>query len=342
MAPVPTARGDLIDSSNLGFTLVTECIIGPRNIEKEMNWPDHTFAEIPVEDRIADAVSKLNAAKRAGVDTICDRVIPGLGRDVRLVKRIAEQTPVNIVVMTGWYTWNDLPLYFVLRERFPHLLKEPEPTLEDLFVRDAEEGILDTGVRAGMIKIVTDHYGLSDGVRSAIRAAARAHRRTGVPLTTHTGIGIGVQTGLLQQQALIEEGVDLTRVNIGHVDWTAPDVPLGEFERLLQAGSFISFDTIGLDPQWPPDHQAAWREKRIERVVALINRGYVNQIMISHDNGCFYDVQPMHELPFPTYTEVIRDFLPKLKERGITEDHIRTMMFENPRCLFESKEKGSY
>jgi phosphotriesterase-related protein len=216
-----------------------------------MNWPDHTFAELPVENRIADAVAKLKIAKEAGVDTIVDRVIPGLGRDVPLVSTIAAQVPVNIIVATGWYTWRDLPLYFVFREKFPHLMKHPEPSLEDLFVRDIEDGIRDTGVRAGIIKIVADQYGITEGVRIAIRAAARAHRRTGAPITTHTAQGVGVQSGLLQQEALAEEGVDLSRVIIGHIDWTPPEVPLDEFERLLQAGSFISFDTLGLDPQWP-------------------------------------------------------------------------------------------
>jgi phosphotriesterase-related protein len=342
MTSVPTARGDTIATSKLGFTLVTECIIGPRTIEKEMNWPDNTFAEAPVEQRITDAVAKLNAAKETGVDTIVDRVIPGLGRDVRLVKTIAGQVPINIIVATGWYTWHDLPLYFVLREKFPHLMKQPEPSLEDLFVRDIEDGILDTGVRAGIIKIVTDQYGLTDGVRDAIRAAARAHRRTGAPITTHTAQGVGVESGLLQQQALAEEGVDLSRVIIGHIDWTPPDVQLAEFERLLQAGSFISFDTLGLDPQWPPKLRQELREKRIERVVGLIERGYVEQIMLSHDNSCFYDVQPMHDLDFPPYTEMLHDFIPKLKKRGVTDGQITQVMVGNPRRVFESASTGGY
>src|SRR3954454_24710374 len=121
MSAVPTARGGAVETDELGFTLVTECIVGPRLIEKELNWPDHTFAEAPRKERIADAVRKLEHAKDAGVDTIVDRVIPGLGRDVPLVKEIAEQVRVNIIVATGCYTWRDLPLYFVFRQKFPDL-----------------------------------------------------------------------------------------------------------------------------------------------------------------------------------------------------------------------------
>jgi phosphotriesterase-related protein len=342
VSSVPTARGDGVAADKLGFTLVTECIIGPRTIEKEMNWPDHTFVELPVEERIADAVAKLKNAKQAGVDTIIDRVIPGLGRDVPLVNKIAGQVPINIIVATGWYTWRDLPLYFVFREKFPHLMEDSEPSLEDLFVRDIEDGIRGTGVRAGIIKIVTDQYGITEGVRSAIRAAARAHRRTGAPITTHTAQGVGVHSGLLQQEALAEEGVDLSRVIIGHIDWTPPEVPLSEFERLLQAGSFISFDTLGLDPQWPSPFREQLREKRIERVVGLVERGYLEQVMLSHDNSCYYDVQPMHQLEFPPYTELLHDFLPKLKECGIGDAQIDQIMIGNPRRLFEAARKGGY
>jgi phosphotriesterase-related protein len=342
MAVLHTARGDTLDTDALGLTLVTECIIGPRLIEKEMNWPDHTFAETPREGRIADAVQKLEHAKDAGVDTIVDRVIPGLGRDVRLVNEIAKQVRVNIIVATGWYTWRDLPLYFVFRQKFPDLQGDKEPSLEDLFVRDIEDGVADTGVRAGIIKVVSDEFGITEDVRTIIRAAAGAHRRTGAPITTHTQQGAGARSGLEQQAALREDGVDLSRVIIGHVDWTDPDTPLDDFERLLDAGSYISFDTIGLDPQWPPDYARRLRLARIERIGSLIERGWVNQLMISHDNSCYYDVQPMHQLDFPTYTEVIVDFLPKLRERGVTEDQIAQMMVRNPRDLFATTGKGGY
>lgn len=343
MVPIPTARGDEIDSSELGFTLITESIVGPRTIEKEMNWPDHTFKDTPEEKRIADAVAKLEVAKDGGVDTISDRVIPGIGRDVPLVKKIAEQTRVNIIVPTGWYTWQDAPHGFMLRDMFPDSVSKEEPSLADLFVRDCEEGILDTGVRAGTIKFATDRHGFTDGVRLVIRASAEAHRRTGVPITTHTGIGIGVTMGRGQQDALEELGVDLTRVNLGHVDWTDPDTPLDEFEHALQRGSFISFDTIGLDFQWPPEFGAKITAKRIERIVSLVEKGYVEQIMLSHDQSTYYDVEPMPEnLPYPTYLQLSRELIPQLKEHGVTDDQVTQMMVHNPRRFLESRGLGAY
>ena len=247
MTAIPTARGDFIDSSELGFTLITECVIGPRLLEKEINWPDHTFAEIPVEERLADAVKQLNTAKEHGIDTISDRVIPGAGRDVRTLKRLAEQVPINIIVPTGWYTWRDLPGQMVLREVFSHLLENnPEPTLGDLFVRDIEDGILDTGVRAGTIKFATDAPGLTDDVRSVIRHSASAHRRTGVPLTTHTGIGIGIRTGLLQQESEIADVV--VRVLAAEVAPALDDEVVGGIAAPGQIRVVIE-DAVGVDEQ---------------------------------------------------------------------------------------------
>jgi phosphotriesterase-related protein len=342
MALIPTARGDVVDTAEMGFTLITECVVGPRMFEKEMNWSDHTWCERPVEERIASTVRQLEEAKAHGVDTISDRVIPGIGRDVRTLKRVAEQTTVNIIVPTGWYTWRDVPMFTVLRDEFPQLVPDDEPTLEDLFVRDIEEGVLDTGVRAGTIKIVTDRPGITEGVAKVMGAAARAHRRTGTPIVTHTGIGIGVKSGLLQQEFLKKQGVDLSRVNIGHVDWTDPDTPLDDFERLLMEGSFLSFDTVHLDVQWAPEFRARLRAKRIERIVRLIGQGYGSQLMLSHDDSTYQDVQPMPAREFPTYCEVSLSIIPQLKENGVTDEQVHEMTVRNPARFFETTTRGGY
>lgn len=349
MTEIPTARGDSIDSSQLGLTLITECVVGPRSLEREWNWPTHSFAEVDVEERIASSVAQLEKAKDHGVDTVVDRVIAGVGRDIHLLKRIAEQTRVNIIGCTGWYTIDEMPAwaYYKNRQAFPEIKDDTEPTLADLFVHDIEVGSLDTGVRSGLIKFTSDSLGITEGVRYAAEAAAEAHRRTGAPITTHTGLGFGVVHALEQQELLKELGVDLSRINLGHIDVTHPDTPLGEFERVLQEGSSISFDMIALDymwagedPRWPGMHKVP--EKRIERVVSLIDKGYIDQIMLSNDNTTFTDCQPMPELPFPTYTRVLLDFIPKLKERGITDEQVHKIMYDNPRRFLETKSKGAY
>ena len=341
MALVPTARGDTIDSSQLGFTLMTECVFLVTN-EIDDNWPELSFSSVPEEQRIEEAIAKLKTAKQNGVDTIIDRVIPGIGRNVPRVKRVAERSPVNIIVATGYYTWCDLPYAIILQRAAPKCLQETVPTLEDLLVRDIEEGIAGTGVRAGIIKIVTDRWGLTDDVEYAIRASARAHRRTGVPITSHTGIGIGAGSGLLQQQVLREEGVDLSRVIIGHIDFTPGD-GLDDIQKIVDQGSYVAFDTVGLS-----DSGVSNRESRIKRIVELCKRGHADQVLVSHDDQCYQDLipqnwlDPEHGKRFPTYTKVTRDLLPALRERGVSESQIRQMVYENPRRIFETRALGAY
>ncbi|WP_244882000.1 phosphotriesterase-related protein [Brevibacterium epidermidis] len=106
MAEVQTVTGT-IDSSELGRTLVHEHIFV---LSEEMRqnydtaWDD--------EEKIADAVAKLNDLKAAGIDTIFDPTVVGLGRYIPRVQRVAEQTELNIVAATGLYTFTDLPHQF--------------------------------------------------------------------------------------------------------------------------------------------------------------------------------------------------------------------------------------
>lgn len=342
MVAVPTARGDEIDASELGFTQPTEMIFTVTSTDIDVNWPDVSFGARSLEERIDDAVRKMTYAKSRGVDTIVDRALPGTGRNVGRIKMVAERVPLNIIVCTGWYTWSELPFYWSFRQKYSDMIKTDFLSLEDLIVRDVEEGIGTTGVRAGLIKCVTDHPGMTPDVEYCVRAGARAHRRTGTPITTHTGMHIGIGSALLQQKVFDDEGVDPTRVNYGHIDFTPPDVPLSEFQQLLDAGSFISFDTMAPGDLMEFDHDAL----RLERVVALCAMGYADRIMLSNDNSCWNDLLPEGSTPsgdrYPTYCGVIDHFLPALRDAGVTEDQIEQMTIHNPRRFFETRGRGAY
>ena len=345
MAQVPTARGDFIDTAEMGFTLPVEMVFLISSGDANANWPDISFDAVPEEERIADAVAKFHYAyEHCGVRTIVDRTLPGIGRDVRRVKKVAQQVPVNIIVCTGWYTWDTLPFFFSFseHEEWSKQLKDPRPKLEDLFVRDIEEGIAGTGVRAGLIKFVTDHPGLSGDVPNLGRSVARAHRRTGTPITTHTGMGVGVKSGLMQIELFEKEGVDLTRVQIGHVDMSQPDAPLDDFKRIMDKGALVSFDTLAPTGMFPP----VFHEKRIERIVELCKQGYSVRIMVSSDSACWHDLFPVgtieSEFAYPTYCHVTMGLLPELRENGVSEADIEQMTVKNPQRLFESKARGPY
>jgi phosphotriesterase-related protein len=341
VSAVPTARGDLIDSGDLGFTLPVELVV-QESPEMGINWPDYSWAARPDEERIAGVVEKLKVAKEHGVDTIVDRTIPGIGRDVWRIKKIAEQAPINILVLTGWYTRYEFEYYFHYRERFPDLFKD-ELTFEDFMVRDIEQGILDSGVRAAGLKAVSDLYGIREtgDVRNVFRHVARAHRRTGAPIMTHTS---GYDAAIVQQDAFAEDGVDLSRVVLAHIDRTPADVPLGDIEHLLRRGSYVSFDGWwGTGEPHPVRSYAATREQNIDRIVSLLERGYEKQLLLSNGSVAFTDCLPSTFVgEYAPYTQLQLDIVPALKERGVNEEQINRMTVENSRHVFESLAKGGY
>src|SRR5271170_2674670 len=235
MTAVPTAKGE-IDSSQLGVTMMHEHILYLCP-EMNQNYPE-TFGDEEV--RVADAIRRLNNAKEQGVDTIVDVTVLGSGRYIPRIERIANQTDMNIVVAAGYYTWNDLTMFFKLSG--PGGMFGGEETMTEYFVRDITKGLANTNnVRAGILKCATDTKGVTPEVERVLRVTAQAHRRTGVPITTHT---YDAPNGTDQHRIFAEEGVDLSRVIIGHLDRALHNRKY--VLSLLEAGSYIGVDQWGL------------------------------------------------------------------------------------------------
>lgn len=332
MVEVPTARGNVIDSEKLGFTLMVENLFN-LNTEVNLNWPE-TLGD--PDKRVDDVVAALENARAHGVDTIVDRTIPGIGRNMRLLKQTAARTKVNIIATTGFYTWRDLPLMFEFREEMKPFL-EDKRSFEYFFEKDIEEGIGNSGVRAAILKVATDKHGVTDGVKILLQATARVHRKTGAPIGTHTD---GARTALLQMEEFQREGVDLSRVYFGHICRTPGD-DLDEILQLIDAGATVGFDMLAMADVFGN------RESRLARVVELCRRGHAGQILLSHDNQGFTDLTPEIDqkrvkAPYPLWCELSESFLPLLREHGVTEEQIQQMMIGNPRRIFESRALGGY
>ncbi|MGC2744081.1 MAG: phosphotriesterase-related protein [Candidatus Angelobacter sp.] len=325
MPQVQTVRGP-IDSSKLGVTLMHEHVF-VLDTEIAQNYPEEWGSE---EKRIADAVMRLNELKARGVDTIVDLTVIGLGRYLPRIEQIAQQTEINIIVATGIYTYHDAPLYF--RFRGPGTaLGGPEPIM-DMFVRDINEGIADTGVKAGILKCATDKPGLTKDVERILRATAQAHRKTGVPISTHTHARRRV--GLDQQRIFREEGVDLSRVVIGH---SGDTTDLAYLEELVGNGSYIGMDRFGIDT-------ILSFEDRVNTVAAMCRRGHAEKMVLSHDAACYSHWLPERPLPMMlprwNYLHIHNDVIPALKQKGVTEAQVETMLVRNPRKIFERQ--GAY
>lgn len=287
------------------------------------NYPETWGDE---ERRIEDAIARLNELHSRGVGAVVDLTVIGLGRYIPRIRRIAERTPIHIIVATGLYTYNDIPFFFHFQGPGT-VLGGPEP-MTDMFVRDIERGIADTGVKAGILKCATDEPGLTPAVERVLRAVAQAHRRTGVPISTHTHAR--KRRGLEQQRIFREEGVDLRRVVIGH---SGDTTDLNYLEELMAEGSYLGMDRFGIDTILP-------FEDRVETVAALCRRGHANQMVLSHDAACFNDWLPERALPsiLPNwhYLHIHNDVIPALKQRGVTNADLTTMLVENPKRIFET------
>jgi phosphotriesterase-related protein len=318
---VSTVRGP-VQTDALGVTLMHEhiFILSP---EIMANYPEAWGDE---DARVADAVTRLSELKARGVDTIVDLTVIGLGRYLPRVARVAAQTELNILVATGVYTFNDVPMHF--HYLGPGAEFGGDETMTALFVRDIEEGIADTGVKAAILKCATDRPGVTPGVERVLRAVAAAHRETGVPISTHTHAG--TRRGLEQQRIFEQEGVDLSRVIIGH---SGDSTDIGYLEELIAAGSYLGMDRFGLDLLLP-------FEDRVATVATMCERGHADKMVLSHDAMCFFDALPEDMIPAVApnwhYLHIHDDVLPALRARGVTEEQIDTMLIHNPRKIFET------
>jgi phosphotriesterase-related protein len=262
------------------------------------------------------------------VDSVVDNTAIGMGRNVGRVRRIAADSGVNVIVATGIYTFDKLPRFFSLRG--PGTRNGgPEP-LEALFVREIEEGIADSGVRAGIIKCTTDVLGITPDIERILRAAALAHRRTGAPITTHTHAA--TFRGRDQQRLFRQLGVDLERVVIGHC---GDSTDLSYLTELMEAGSYIGMDRFGAEAVLPT-------ARRVEVLVDLISRGYAGRMVLSHDANCYtdsYEPQVRREqLPHCSYRYIPEQIIPQLRAAGVAEAEINQMTTGNPRRLFSRRD----
>lgn len=329
MSQVETVRGP-VGTDELGRTFMHEHIF-VLTADVQQNYPEEWGDE---ESRIADAVTKLNELAAAGIRTIVDPTVIGLGRYIPRIQRVADSVPdLNIVAATGCYTYNDVPFFF--HYRGPALETAlgqavPDPMV-DMFVGDITDGIAGTGVKAGMLKCAIDTPGMTPGVERVMRAVAKAHRRTGVPITIHTHPG--THQGLAAKKVLDDEGVDPHRVVLGH---SGDSNDVEHLQVLADAGFILGMDRFGINLETS-------FEARADTVVELCARGYAESMVLAHDAACYIDwIEPWAKAALPQwhYLHLLEDVIPYLKDKGVTDEQVDTMLTANPRRIFENT--GTY
>jgi phosphotriesterase-related protein len=322
MGQVPTVTG-MVDADQLGTTLIHEHL---RNSDEAVHdqWPiagavkeDQPY-EVSPDEIFEIAVREAKAAVDLGIKTIGEPTAMFLGRDVEFMRRVSEETGLQVIPCTGIYTYDYLPQFFVNRDA---------DQIADLFVHDIEEGIQGTDIKAAFIKCAADEPGVNENIEKVHRAAARASVRTGAPIMAHSRPAS--DTGPRQVEVLIEEGVDPAKIQIAH---TGDTDDLDYIEGLLEKGVWIGLDRYGLEIFLP-------FERRQETAKALLERGYANRIFLSADSVATTDWFPPNVIEGLIASGAANDWtirmvpekvLPELREWGMTEEQERTMMVENP------------
>ncbi|WP_062377319.1 phosphotriesterase family protein [Demequina pelophila] len=318
MSDVPTIMG-VVPGDSLGTTLMHEhlFVLDPV-LDADLPHPEWDEAAA-----IERAVEELTRLAGLGVSTLVDLTVPGLGRDVSRVREVASRVPLRIVAATGWYAAAGLPPA-VLSHGPDSLVGGPDP-LVALFVRDLEHGIGDTGVRAGIIKVFSDGAEPTPPQARVFAAAATAHARTGAPLTTHSDAA--ARGGLAQQDLLARLGVPLERVVIGH---SGDSGDLDYLMRLADRGSYLGFDRFGMA-------HAGDDGARIATLLALLDRGYAERIVLSHDAAVFSRVTPPSwraaHAPDWRLDHLPATILPRLRAAGVDDRTLATLLVDNPRRI---------
>ncbi len=352
MAEIMTVMGPIIPEK-LGFTDMHTHILwdGKSSLKKFGNWEiPEDKADIPVKmedigllrrnpvlssDNIQmkdteTMVDEVLLYKKNGGSSLLEMDPPGLRYNVQGLRSISEKTGVHIIASTGFYLEGSWPHRFrnmSIEEYISYMKKE------------IEEGIEDTDIKAGHIKIAINNLSLQQ--EKALRAAARVALMTGLALTIHPGFGIG-SDGRRIIQILLEEKMNLKKTTIAHaqhffvesdlkkliLDPASWKLHLDNARELLLAGANIAIDTFG--HMWSIEmigfeRPTEWQ--RLAGLVALIKEGYSNQIVLGTDT--FFKIL-LVKYGGEGFSRLLSSVIPILKELQVSDYDIHKLTVENP------------
>ena len=270
------------------------------------------------------AIEEAMEFRKLGGHSMVEVTSTGLHRDPVAMLRVSNATGLNVVMGSGWY------------QKLYHPDNMDDLTVEDMadvIIADITVGVGDTGIRSGIIgEVGIEGDPIEPNEVKSLQASVRASRATGAAISLHQG-GLGREK--LQTMAIMgEEGVDPSRVIYGHCDSVADDLPL--LLELLDQGVYIQFDNMGrvgvpldLKPPNPKEHFAAALNALIVAAIPqLIEAGYADRLLLSQD--VCTKVQ-LKRYGGTGYSYLLETFLPHLRNRGVSEAHIRMMMVDNPK-----------
>jgi phosphotriesterase-related protein len=289
---------------------------------------DVTCGEFDFDEALKISIKVAERAKSHGVKTIVDATANDCGRNPTLLKAIAENTGLNILASTGYYLESlGSPAYFKFRSSLGDAVEE----IYEMMMKEITVGIGKTGVKAGVIKLASSKDEITDYERMFFKAGARAQKETGATIITHTEAGT---MGVEQAELLISEGADPSHIAIGHM---CGNTDIRYATSVLNKGVFIAFDRFGLEAEGWGTPKDADREAL---AVALIARGYINQLLFSHDSVNINLGRPVvwpenmvKNMEAANIGRIFDVIIPDLLKMGIRDEQINNIMVKNPAKL---------
>lgn len=282
---------------------------------------DVTLGPYDGEEVLRNGIEAAKTVMKYGVKTVVDPTPNECGRDPEVLKSISEATGLQIICATGYYYEGEgATTYF----KFRQALGTAEKDIYEMFKKEIEDGIAKTGIRPGIIKLGTSKDEITPYEKMFFDAAARIHRETGIMILTHTSEGT---MGPEQAEMLIDLGVDPAKIVIGHM---CGNTNVEYHKETLKTGVKIGFDRFGIQKLVG----APMDDERIETLVTLLEEGYENNIMLSHDSinhwlGRYPEMnEEVSELMKNWHpAHIFENIIPKLKQKGVSEDTIESMFY---------------
>ena len=237
------------------------------------------------DDCIEEELEELNDYRRFGGCTIMEMSTPEIcafdikDERIAVLKKLSEQSGVNIIYGAGFYK----------EPRLPELVKNSSiDELKDLIKKELLEGRGKDKIKAGFIgEVGSSNYTVYETEEKVLRAAGRASAETGYGISTHTGRG----TMYKEQLSFFEqEGADLTHVIIGHQDvYPRLQERIEDYEYIFSKGAGVQFDCFGKEGFFEIANDMAYGQKfpydeeRATMIKHFVDKGYIKQIFISCD-----------------------------------------------------------
>lgn len=268
------------------------------------------------------AIQELAPFKAAGGRTVIDPTCRGIGRDPQALVRISEASGLQIVMGAGYYLEGSHPV---------HVAQMSSDAIADEIVRDALEGVDGTGIKIGLIGEIGVSADFTPEEQKVLRGAARAARRTGLPLMVHLPGWERHAHRVLDMTG--EEGVDPGHTVLCHMNPSLDDT---DYQTSLAArGALIEYDMIGMDYYYADqDAQCPADEANAQAIARLIDLGWSASLLLSQD--VFLKMMLTRYGGFG-YGYVLRHFVPRLRRHGVTDAQIEQMLVGNPRRVFSKQ-----